>query len=80
VAVEVKIGISDSARELTVRIDESADAVHKSVESALSGNESLLHLTDEKGVRLLVPVTKIAYIEVGASESRRVGFGATSDK
>jgi hypothetical protein len=79
VAVEVKIGISDSTRELTVRVDESADAVHKSVETALSGSESLLHLTDEKGARLLVPVTKIAYVEVGASESRRVGFGAVAD-
>ncbi|WP_018180951.1 DUF3107 domain-containing protein [Jongsikchunia kroppenstedtii] len=76
--VEVKIGISDSSRELTIRVEESADAVHKSVETALSGNESLLHLTDEKGARLLVPVTKIAYIEVGASESRRVGFGSIS--
>lgn len=77
-AVEVKVGITDSPRELTLRIDQSADEVHKSVEAALSGDESLLHLTDEKGVRLLVPVAKVAYIEVGTSESRRVGFGATA--
>ena len=46
------------------------------MESALAGKEALLTLTDDKGSRFLIPVTKIAYVEVGSSETRRVGFGS----
>ncbi|MGJ0117603.1 DUF3107 domain-containing protein [Williamsia sp. MIQD14] len=74
--VDVKIGITESARELVVQTEQTSDEVHAAVESALSGKEALLRLTDDKGARFLVPVTKIAYVEVGTSERPRVGFGA----
>lgn len=74
--VDVKIGITDSPRELVVSTDQSSDEAHTAVEAALSGKEQLLRLTDEKGARYLIPVTKIAYVEVGSSERPRVGFGA----
>ncbi|MBJ7291712.1 DUF3107 domain-containing protein [Williamsia sp.] len=74
--VDVKIGITDSSRELVVQSDQTSDEVHAAVESALSGKEQLLRLTDDKGARYLVPVTKIAYVEVGSSERPKVGFGA----
>ena len=32
-------------------------------------------LADEKGGKVLVPSDKIAYVELGSSEPRRVGFG-----
>jgi hypothetical protein len=32
-------------------------------------------LTDEKGRRFLVQSAKIAYVEIGAADVRRVGFG-----
>lgn len=76
-AVEVKIGINDSPRELSIQTALSGDEAFKAVEAALSGKEQLLQLTDDKGARFLVPVTKIAYVEVGSSENRRVGFGAS---
>ncbi|GGF25559.1 DUF3107 domain-containing protein [Williamsia phyllosphaerae] len=75
--VDVKIGITDSSRELVVQSDQTSDEVHAAVESALSGKEQLLRLTDDKGARYLVPVTKIAYVEVGSSERPKVGFGAS---
>ncbi|MCH5645058.1 MULTISPECIES: DUF3107 domain-containing protein [unclassified Gordonia (in: high G+C Gram-positive bacteria)] len=75
-AVEVKIGITDSPRELTVLSALTSDKAYAAVEAALGGKEQLLSLTDEKGARFLIPVTKIAYIEVGAAENRRVGFGS----
>ena len=34
-----------------------------------------LALTDEKGRRFLVQTAKIAYVEIGAADVRRVGFG-----
>ncbi len=75
-SVEVKIGITESPRELTIQTADSSDDVFKTIEEALNGKQSLLTLTDEKGVRFVVPVTKVAYIEVGKSEVRKVGFGA----
>ncbi|MBD0860790.1 DUF3107 domain-containing protein [Gordonia sp. zg691] len=75
-AVEVKIGITDSPRELTIASTLTSDKAFAEVEAALGGKQQLLSLVDEKGARYLVPVTKIAYVEVGASENRRVGFGS----
>jgi len=34
-------------------------------------------LSDDKGGRVLVPADKIAYLETGGTESRRIGFGNT---
>jgi Protein of unknown function (DUF3107) len=33
-------------------------------------------VTDDKGSKVLVPADKIAYVVVGATEARRIGFGA----
>lgn len=75
-AVEVKIGITDSPRELTIASTLTSDKAYEQVEAALGGSEQLLSLVDERGARYLIPVTKIAYVEVGAAENRRVGFGS----
>ncbi|MFW0789081.1 DUF3107 domain-containing protein [Gordonia sp. CPCC 205333] len=75
-SVEVKIGITDSPRELTIQSADSSDDVYQSIEDALGGKQALLTLTDEKGARFVVPVSKVAYVEVGKSEARKVGFGA----
>ncbi|MFZ2241107.1 MAG: DUF3107 domain-containing protein [Gordonia amarae] len=75
-AVEVKIGIVDSPRELAVQSALSSDDAYAAVQSALAGDAALLELTDDKGSRVLVPAAKIAYVEVGAAEVRKVGFGS----
>lgn len=75
-AIEVKIGISDTSRELTVNSPLSSEEAQKTIEGALSGKESVLSLVDDKGARFIVPITKVAYIEVGSSENRKVGFGS----
>ena len=38
-------------------------------------DSGVLALTDEKGRRFLVQAAKIAYVEIGAADIRRVGFG-----
>ena len=45
------------------------------ITDALSKDSGVLSLTDEKGRRFLVQATKIAYVEIGAADVRRVGFG-----
>ena len=74
--VEVKIGITDSPRELSIQSTLSSDKAFEAVESALGGSSAMLSLVDDRGSRYLIPVTKIAYVEVGSSENRRVGFGS----
>jgi hypothetical protein len=72
--VEVKIGVADSSRELVVSSVDSPEQVEALVTEVLSGKQSLLSLADDKGRRYLVPAAKVAYVEIGPSDSRRVGF------
>ena len=73
--MEVKIGVAHSPRELTVESPLSAEEIEAAVSKALSDG-GVLALADERGRRLLVPVDKLSYVEIGESETRRVGFGA----
>jgi Protein of unknown function (DUF3107) len=76
--VEVKIGIQSVPRELIVDSDTPADEIERALTAALAGERnSVFVLSVAKGGRILVPADKIAYLEFGASESRRVGFGNT---
>ncbi|WP_414813206.1 DUF3107 domain-containing protein [Nocardioides sp. Root1257] len=71
--VEVKIGVQNAARELTIEVDETAEAVEKLVADAVSG-DGVLNLKDAKGRRLIVPVAKLAYVELGHGVAGQVGF------
>jgi len=72
--VEVKIGVRDVAREVVLESEQSPEAVAAAVSKAIEG-AGMLSLTDEKGRVVLVPGALIGYVEIGAPESRRVGFG-----
>ncbi len=76
--MEVKIGVTDSPRELIFNSAQTPDELEKLVTAALSQGDkgqALLSLTDEKGRRFLVQSTRVAYVELGPADSRRVGFG-----
>lgn len=70
--MEVKIGVQNAARELSIDVDMDADAVEAAVASAVDGG--LLSLTDSKGRRLVVPGDKLAYVDVSTTISGTVGF------
>ncbi|MGI8870630.1 MAG: DUF3107 domain-containing protein [Mycobacteriales bacterium] len=75
--MEVKIGVENSPRELTIESDQTPDEVEQAVREALTGSSKsgdVLALVDEKGRRVLVPTAKVAYVEIAEAESRRVGF------
>ena len=42
----------------------------------MTGDAAVLTLTDERGRQVVVPSDKLAYVEIGEPESRRVGFGS----
>lgn len=73
--MEVKIGIINTTRELTIEVKRSADDVTASLAEAVA-HDSLWSLTDEKGRRIVVPAEKIGYVDLGAETTRPVGFGA----
>jgi len=72
--VEVKIGIQYVARELVVETNTSPDEVAAALEDAVA-KRGVFTLLGHKGGRVLVPADKIAYVEFGGNEQRRVGFG-----
>ncbi len=74
--MEVRIGVQQVARELVIESTEDTDHVTKAVSAALTGESKILSLDDEKGRRIVVPAEKLAYVEIGEPENRRVGFGA----
>ena len=60
--------------ELTLKTDLSPEDVQSRVEAALSGSGGALELDDDKGRRLLVAASRIAYVEIGERSRRQVGF------
>jgi hypothetical protein len=75
--LEVKIGLQSVPRELVVETDAPADEIERDLSAALAGTgeHSVFALSVSKGGKVLVPADKIAYVEFGAPEAHRVGFG-----
>jgi Protein of unknown function (DUF3107) len=72
--VEVKIGVQYATRELVLESAQSPAEVEKLVTDALSDERNVLSLQDEKGRRVVVPVAKVAYVEIAESSNRPFGF------
>jgi hypothetical protein len=72
--VEVKIGVLHTPREITLESTQTPDEVQALVAGALSGSDSQLALTDERGRLVIVPANLIAYVEIAQADVRRVGF------
>jgi len=74
--MEVRIGIVNVAREIGLESSQSPAEVEKLLADALATGATYVSIADEKGKKFLVPTSGIAYVEIGAEESRRVGFVA----
>jgi len=72
--VEVKVGVADTARELTINCSQTPEEVESLVADALKGTSGSLTLVDDKGRRYVVPSARVAYVEIGSPDSRKVGF------
>lgn len=71
--MEVKIGIQSVPRELILETESGEDAVEAALKAAVA-DDGVFVLADARGGKVLVPAKKIAYVEFGANEPRRVGF------
>ena len=62
-------------REIVLESAQDADSVAKVVGEAIAkGSE--LRLKDDKGRLVIIPANVLGYVEIGAEEARRGGFGA----
>ena len=76
--MDVRIGVTQSPRELSIELAEGTDrdALKAQISEALASADQVLWLLDRRGREVAVPAAKIAYVEVGASDGeRRIGFG-----
>ncbi len=71
--MEVKIGVQYAPRELTLESAQTPAEVEQVVTDAMA-KDGVLSLTDEKGRRVIVPISKIAYVEIAESSNRPFGF------
>lgn len=70
---DLRIGIADTGVDLVYEVDHSIEKVISKVQEALDSGKAL-SLTDTKGRQILVPHSKIAYVEAGNAADRKVGF------
>ena len=73
--MEVKIGVQYAHRELVLESTQTSAEIDTAVTAALK-NGGTLSLVDDKGRRVIIPVDKLAYIEIAEVTPRTVGFTA----
>ncbi|MBN2176623.1 MAG: DUF3107 domain-containing protein [Demequinaceae bacterium] len=71
--MEIRIGVQNISREITLESVLSTEELTKVISEALAG--TVLELTQAKGGKVIVPTAAIGYVEIGTEEKRRVGFG-----
>jgi hypothetical protein len=77
--LDVRIGVTQAPRELTLELadDTDRDALRAEIDAAIAAGDQVLWLTDRRGRQVAVPVDKLAYVEVGPPDGdRRIGFGS----
>jgi len=73
--LELRIGIVDSPKELSLEVEQKQEEVRAAVEAAVNDASSILWITDRKGKLVGVPAGKVAYVEIDAETvARSVGF------
>ncbi|TCI98994.1 DUF3107 domain-containing protein [Aeromicrobium sp. IC_218] len=74
--MEVKIGVQNAARELSVETEETPEALLSLLETAIADSK-VFSLTDPKGHTVAVPADKVAYLYFTSEAGRpKVGFAA----
>lgn len=73
--MEIKVGIVHGPREIVLESEESAADVEAAFTKAVA-DDAVLTLTDDRGRKVLIPASRIAYLELGQEAARRVGFGS----
>ena len=74
--MDIRIGITNSPREINFESAQTAAEVEALVAAGLEEGSHYIRLVDNKGKVFIVPSGSFSYIELGSESSRRVGFVA----
>jgi len=74
--VDIRIGITNSPREISFESAQTAAEVEALVAAGLEEGSRYIKLVDNKGKLYIVPSGSFSYIEIGSEAGRRVGFVA----
>ncbi|WP_336923992.1 DUF3107 domain-containing protein [Aquipuribacter sp. SD81] len=72
--MQVKIGVQNAPREIVLETEQSPEDIAKKVGAAIEAG-GVLELVDDRGRRVIVATSALAYVETGPTEVRSVGFG-----
>lgn len=72
--MDIKIGFSDSPRELAFSTETPKEELQARVSEVLAQDNGMLELHDDRGRTFLVKGSRIAYVELGSASTRPVGF------
>ncbi len=74
--MDVRIGVTYTAKELDIELADDADTekLKTDIQAAL-GDGQMVWMTDKRGRQVGVPADKVAYIEFGRPDAdHRIGF------
>ncbi len=71
--MRVRIGVSDSPREIELDI-EDVDAFVKNAEKAIGAGDQVLWVTDTEDHKVGIPARSIAFIDISPDSKRSAGF------
>lgn len=72
--MDIRIGIANTAREISFETSQTAPEVEQVIAAALDAGSTHFSLRDDKGKLYIVPTANLAYVEIGSDTARRVGF------
>ena len=74
--MDVRIGVTYSAKELDIELADDADTEKLKAEiQAVLADGKMVWMTDKRGRQVGVPADKVAYIEFGRPDAdHRIGF------
>nr|VDG62563.1 Protein of uncharacterised function (DUF3107) [Streptococcus thermophilus] len=72
--MEIKIGLADSHRELSITSPQNQEDIQEHITRAMESGAPTLTLEDERGMKFVVRTERILYVELGNSTPRAVGF------
>lgn len=72
--MDILIGFSNSGRELDVKVEGDSATVVKEISDAIAAGKATFEFAAEGGVTVVVKLDTVAYVKVGPSSARKVGF------
>ncbi|MFZ4515567.1 MAG: DUF3107 domain-containing protein [Acidimicrobiia bacterium] len=74
--MEVKIGVTQSPKEIELEMEgDDVESLAKLFDDAVKSESPIVWVVDNKGRKVGIPATKVAYVEIAKSDNgRKVGF------